>query len=323
MSFELRAGEPIGDAVRRIVRHELDAMLMDLRAVPRRREAVHEARRSSKKLRAVVRLIRDEIGEASYRLANTTFRDAVRPLAPIRDAEVLVHSLDLLAEHFAGEIRPRAFDRLRKTLDARLRALRRTSRTPAAMRDATARVARVGSRFTRWAIRDRGWRAVEPGLRRICARASEAERCAEEDPSVEHLHEWRKRSKDLRYALELLEPIWPPVMNAFADEAHELTDRLGDDHDLAQLDLLVHADPDSCGAAEDCAALLGLIEVRRRELQVEAWSLGERLHSEKPKAFVRRLGGYWSASDREATAPAHTPASGARVDAIVLTHEAS
>ena len=33
----------------------------------------------------------------------------------------------------------------------------------------------------------------------------------------------------------LLEAAWPPVMDTLADEAHELSDRLGDDHDLAVL----------------------------------------------------------------------------------------
>ena len=87
-SFEVRPGESVLHAVRRIARHEIDDMLMHLRAGPRRHEAVHEARKSSKKLRALVRLMRDAIGEKRYRRENTTLRDAVRPLAAMRDAEV-------------------------------------------------------------------------------------------------------------------------------------------------------------------------------------------------------------------------------------------
>ena len=110
---------------------------------------------------------------------------------------------------------------------------------------------------------------------------------------------------------EFLEPIWPPVMKAVADELHVLTDRLGDDHDLAQLERLVSADPRSCGAS-DCAALLGLIGVRRGELQAEARELGERLFTEKPRAFVARLEGYWTAwerhgADRRGGAPQAVP----------------
>jgi hypothetical protein len=70
-------------------------------------------------------------------------------------------------------------------------------------------------------------------------------------------------------------------MRALADEAHELSDRLGDDHDLAVL-LEWGAEP-----------LEPLIATRRRELQEEAFAYGPRLYSDKPKAFVRRIE-HWS-----------------------------
>jgi CHAD domain-containing protein len=307
VSFEVRSGESVSHAVRRIARHQIDAMLAELRAGPSRRDAIHEARKSSKKLRALIRLVRDEIGERSYRLENDTFRDAVRPLAPVRDAEALVHSLDLLAERFTGEVRPHAFGRLARVLRARLRALRKDPHSRAAMRHAAALVARARQRVARWTIRDEGWAALERGVVRIYRRARAARRRAAEDPSVECLHEWRKRTKDLRYVIELLEPIWPPVMKTFADQLHELTDRLGDDHDLAQLERLVVAEPVSCGESEDCSAVIGLIEVRRAELLEDARRLGDRLYVEKSRAFVARVRGYWTAWEEEesrARAPA-------------------
>ena len=62
---------------------------------------------------------------------------------------------------------------------------------------------------------------------------------AVDKPTVPRLHEWRKRTKDLRYALELLEPLWPDVMEAFAAEVDDLADLLGEDHDLALLEAFV------------------------------------------------------------------------------------
>ena len=292
-AFQFRPDESVRHAVHRIARHEIETMLAELKVGPRGRTAVHEARKSSKKLRALVRLVRDGIGEKTYRSENTTLRDAVRPLSPVRDAEALLHILDVITEHFAGEVRARMFDHLRKTLQTRLRAIRAAPSTRAAMRRSAALVARVRSHLAKVAIRDGGWQALGPGLHRIYARARAAKRQVDDDPNVEHLHEWRKRSKDLRYALELLEPTWPPVVKAFADEGHALTDRLGDDQDLARLEQVIHAEPASCGTPEDRAALLGLIDVRRDELQAEARSLGERIYREKPRAFITRHRGYW------------------------------
>ena len=47
--------------------------------------------------------------------------------------------------------------------------------------------------------------------------------------------QWRKRAKDLRYHVELLEPIWPEIMKDLEKILHTLTDHLGDDHDFADL----------------------------------------------------------------------------------------
>ena len=62
-----------------------------------------------------------------------------------------------------------------------------------------------------------------------CARGSSAHTAAaaatsrrrRADPTVEALHEWRKRVKDLWYHHTLLRELWPPVMRGRrADEAH-------------------------------------------------------------------------------------------------------
>ena len=101
-------------------------------------------------------------------------------------------------------------------------------------------------------------------------------------PEVERLHEWRKRVKDLWYHHTLLRALWPPVMQAVGDEAHELSDRLGDDHDLAML---------LDWAREHCRGAGGARGGRGgapRALQAEALALGARLYADKPTAFVRR-----------------------------------
>ena len=54
--------------------------------------------------------------------------------------------------------------------------------------------------------------------------------------------------------------------------------------------------------AVDVAALRGLIDYRRSELQTEAIFAGERLYAEKPKQFMRRVHRYWKAGRAQARA---------------------
>jgi CHAD domain-containing protein len=122
-------------------------------------------------------------------------------------------------------------------------------------------------------------------------------RAARKQPTAESLHEWRKRTKDLWYHLALLEAAWPPVMETLADEAHELSDRLGDDHDLAVLLEWAeeHADPTPIRAG---------VEQRRRRLQADAFAYGARLYADKPSVFVGRVERWWEASAGAASAEA-------------------
>src|SRR5262245_16620755 len=120
MSFELKHEESLQKGIRRIARNQMDKALEELAAAHKgsRDEAVHDARISFKKVRALLRLVRPEISRATYRAENTCFRDAGRPLTEVRDARILIESLDNLTEHFREHIAGRSFADVRKGLQA-------------------------------------------------------------------------------------------------------------------------------------------------------------------------------------------------------------
>jgi hypothetical protein len=103
MVFHLKADESVSKGIRRIARKEIEKAQQEL-ADPREtstEEVVHGARKRFKRVRAVVRLVREGLGERRYRRENACFRDAARPLSEVRDAHALVQTLDRLAEHYA------------------------------------------------------------------------------------------------------------------------------------------------------------------------------------------------------------------------------
>ena len=146
------------------------------------------------------------------------------------------------------------------------------------------------ARVVDWPLEDDSFAALEPGLRRMYRRGRREWRALQKNPSVEGLHEWRKRAKELWYDHELLRELWKPVMKAVGDEAHELSDRLGDDHDLA---VCLQWSRDH---AEPAPELVEAVERRRSDLQAEAFELGARLYADRPKVFLRRLERLYEAS---------------------------
>src|SRR5262249_36409668 len=88
-------------------------------------EAVHEARKCFKKIRAVLRLVKPAIARKDYRRENVCFRDAGRPLTEVRDAKILVETLDKLAEHFKEQRAGRTFADARRAMQDNLRGVRK------------------------------------------------------------------------------------------------------------------------------------------------------------------------------------------------------
>jgi CHAD domain-containing protein len=325
MSFELKPDESVRKGIRRIVRKQMDSALEALADAhkPPRDEAVHEARKCFKKVRAVLRLVRPAVGEQAYRRENLCFRDAGRPLTEVRDAKILIETLDALAEHFqehpaeppgartglqrcpAG----RSFADIRKALQANLRAVRkRVLDEENAFAVVGEAVRQARERVKDWADVPNKWPAVGEGLEEVARRACAAFEDACADPTVEKLHEWRKQAKYLRYQLEVLRPLWRERMEELASEADRMSDLLGDDHDLAVLRQTLTGDPErlgvSGGPSGDGEVLLALIDRRRAELGQEALLLGRRFFQDRPRDLARRLKGYWKTWRAQESRPA-------------------
>jgi CHAD domain-containing protein len=298
MSFELKPQQSVRKNIRRIVRKQLDEASDHLTGPHQggRDEAVHEVRKVFKKVRAVLRLVRPAIGEKTYRAENICFRDAARPLTEVRDAKTLLEALDGLAEQAQGHVTAGTFGGARAALQKELRAVRKRVLDEQDAFAVAAEVVRQSrERAKDWADVPDKWSSLGPGVEDTYHKARAAFREAEADPGVEALHEWRKQAKYLRYQLEVLRPLWPERLGELADEADQMGDLLGDDHDLAVLRQKLTEDLERFGDAAGWEVLLGLLDRRRDELQQEALVLGQRFFQDKPRDFARRLKGYWKA----------------------------
>ena len=277
--YRLRAQEPAGPALRRA----LDGRYAEaIGALEHRRFAterhVHDARTAVKRLRSALRLARDELGEGTYREQTAILRAAARPLGASRDATALAATLASLAERFTAEVEPSELARVRRRLEREdagahdgVDAAARTALDR--LRDGRDGLAAGGGTLDAVTLA-----TLRRALRRSYRRGRAARRRAARTPSVENLHAWRRRVKDLRHHAELLREADPHALRRVRRRARRLSDLLGDDHDLAVLR----------ERAASCPVTLALIDRRRRELQEAAFELGERLYARPPKRFARR-----------------------------------
>jgi len=286
MPFRFKKSESPAKAVRRVCRERIGAALGGLRKGGRP-AVVHGVRKEIKKLRALFRLVRGEIGHGVYRKGAKALREAAGSLTAPRDARVMLKAFAKLVgggtRRFAGIERAlrknarREAERFRKddSLKRAERLLRKTDR-----------------RVDDLKIKAGGWAAIEPGLKESYRRGREACGLVRQQPSPENFHDWRKHVKDLWHYFCLLYPAWPAEGRAYTDELESLGGHLGEDHDLFLLQQFASAH--CVGKANEVTALNQLIASRQKVLRAAALKLGSRLYAEPPADICRRLGNDWS-----------------------------
>ena len=101
MAFRLKPGKSVASEIRRIVLRQIEAATVGLKAIgdPESDEAVHDARRWVKKIRAVIRLVRPSLGKTS-RVVDKDLRDVSRLLAPVADGQGIIATLDALKKRY-------------------------------------------------------------------------------------------------------------------------------------------------------------------------------------------------------------------------------
>ena len=150
--FAFERGEPVDGGARRLAKDGAASVLAAIKNAgaheDHRERLVHDARRTLKRLRALVRLVSGEQALAHL------LRDAARPLGAARDTAVMVRTFDTISEGDPSAVRIR-----RRLTKARKSAEQEVS-------DESSENARAFAKAVEeWKLDD-GWGAIEPGLRR-------------------------------------------------------------------------------------------------------------------------------------------------------------
>ncbi|HKT73609.1 MAG TPA: CHAD domain-containing protein [Steroidobacteraceae bacterium] len=290
MSRALKEPRPGTRQARQILERQVHAADKSLSAAKPTDEDVHSSRKSVKKARATLRLLRPTLSKRMYRQTNRILRDAARPLGSARDARTLLHTLDsLVADATAA---PRV-DGLRELLKNERNAAVQTMRRPEGIARSRRMLQAVRADVTRWDTGDKGWSVLGKALRRAYAGGRTALRTAQAERRDDLLHEWRKQTQYLWHQLRLFQGLRPRAIRPAPDRFHQLSDCLGDDHDLAVLRSRVVSNPGVFEDSESADCLRGLIERHRAGLQEKAFALGKSLYKKRPRKFARGYRRYW------------------------------
>jgi len=283
MGYHIEKGESLATAFGRIAAEEIDLAMAQSRRL-HRGEAVHNARKALKRLRALLRSLRVAFPKKLFRAENRHIAATCRRISPLRDVHVQLRTLGKLkaAASPAGDHIRRQLLRQQSSFIRRIPALRKTVR---ALLD----VSRQS--LASWPLRKATAEDLASGLKRIYKQGREAFKTARKSPTPGHLHAWRKKTKSLGYGLEMIKNLGSGELSKMIRCSDILTEALGDDQDLFMVLRALDKEHRS-NPASDFNRLANRISLKRAKRQKRAFKLGEKVYGEKLGGFEKRLDRY-------------------------------
>ncbi|MEJ2469991.1 MAG: CHAD domain-containing protein [Desulfuromonadales bacterium] len=296
MGYRIERQDPPAEAIRRMACEQIDKAIDEIHDSDLdRHETVHQVRKRCKKLRGLVRLVRPCMEEV-YQHENAWYRDSARALSNIRDAHALIECCEDLLQRFDRTFAPATFAELyQKLILYRDRSAATVANVEERLQVFLDRMKEGRARLKAWPLKEEGFDLLQDGLNKTYGRGRRAMTSAYESTTVAAFHEWRKRVKYHWYHARILENVWPDLMSSYRHTLKQLSDDLGDDHDLAVLQQTLIDDPQSFGTDEMIAAFTALARQRQEELRSHARPLGARIYAETPNRFGKRICRYWEA----------------------------
>ena len=284
MAYQLKSSESIPEGIKRIVKKEFESALDQLSGENEGDAgvAIHETRKSIKKIRAVLRLLRTEPGGA-FGSQNGKLQAAGRKLSELRDAAVMLEVFDKLNHKYADELSKRTVDMIRRRLAARKKQIDKETENSDLLGDVSTALHACMKRIKKWPLQLDGFSAVAPGIERTFRRARKAMKYARKHPEPENFHEWRKRVKDHWYLMRLLSHLPGQWIRVQERNLKKLETSLGDDHNLVVLREKMIGQP----------GLESLIVRYQDELRGTALALGQGIYEEQPRQFMCRMKYLW------------------------------
>jgi CHAD domain-containing protein len=258
-------------------------------------QAIHEARRSYKKCRAILRLMRDAMGYASYYRENITLRDMQRELAQIRDADVQYNLFIRLSESYPKYGEKTWFkgiiENAKTDYDLEMNRFKKTDKA----RNISHYTHTKAVQVQQYQLTREGFEIIEGGLSRIYRQGREMGKMIfSQEADAYEIHAFRKKAKYLEHQLSYLRTISKVLFKAMSKSLEQLTESLGFYNDLhiACTRIQEYAVENKITSRKQ-EILLSMLKEEMRKAKIEAKQLYEMLYVEKPKHFIKRINLYW------------------------------
>lgn len=291
--FAIDNQEELQDGIIRVLREQYN-YIDHLTSIPKDIDnTVHEIRKALKRIRAILRLVRFDIGEELFQSENTRFRNLGRQLSDLRDFHVIISYLALNFEAQELQIPEDNFIRLVEHLNQKKEAELKLLVEKQTLETIKDQMAIAHRDLTNYQLDFLGPHTIQDGVSHVYSlcldKITESQTQLEDHP----LHELRKKVKYLLNQMTLIQEVWPDFFKNYSTSLKRASDLLGDDHNIAETITLVNSLPSSVLLDNDKISLTKSFQSEREHIHREIWPLLGKLFTEDADAFVKRITSYW------------------------------
>ena len=289
MSFELQQRKHIEDELKKIVRQQLRkaAHALTTSEGTQFRSAVHESRKSVKKVRAVAALLK-QAGAKLPRRDRRRLKSTARALSRVRDSDAIIDTFDRVRRRYPKQLPEHTYEILRRGLVAARDRSEARAQHDGVVAEAAERLEKTRTSAKEWTSHSIKWPDLVAIVTVSYRRSRNAMKRARVTRQSATLHRWRKEVKTLWYLLRLARPLTTGVAPLIA-ALNQLETELGDDHNLVVLGATLRGCHDLRSMRAEMRQINRLAARMRQPLRRRAFALGRRLHLRKPEAFARWL----------------------------------
>jgi CHAD domain-containing protein len=284
MAYRLRRKKSPANELSRVVTREFQKAVEEIGGQSASRtEAIHEARKHVKKIRAVLRLLQRKLGK-DYRIHTRRLRAVAHQLSSLRDADATAETMEAVRDHYPRLITTPIFAAVCRGLSSRKRGTVARVDPDRLLLRVERELRRAANSLPRQIRRQGKYAVVRAGVARGYRRARKAMAAVHARPEDTRFHTWRRRVKDHWYHMRLLEDL-AARPRARAHGLKRLETLLGDDHNLVLLREAILSAPARFGDERTTALVLGCIAKYITALRRRSLKLGERTFAGTPGVF--------------------------------------
>jgi len=283
MAYRFKKDEAIPNAVKRVFAEEISWAVGHLTHSKKRAEAIHEARKSVKKIRGLLSLIGRQLGPL-YKTQDRYFQAAGRQLSDFRDSTVILETFDdLAAKH------PDVDSNTIKEMRMSLRRSAGHKKEKAVSSEVVRLLQEARLEPDLWPLADLQFDMLVPAMTATYKDGRRAFKRAQKADNAEAMHDFRKKVKEHLYHLRLFEATADADLKRRVADLNELATCLGDEHNLSVLRARLNAEIETKQDRQNFREVINWLDAEAESLRKHALDSGEELYARKANVFAEQL----------------------------------